>query len=331
MREKWPTIVICAIVAVLLLAYVFTFQVSVSQVAVHYRLGAPLRTINAGAQEESGWYLKLPYPIDAIEPFDKRVRVLDGKLTETQLKDNWDVIISMYASWRVVDPVKFRQSLRGDEELAERALKEIIHNETSQTVGQITFDNLVSADTTRLKFDEIEKEITENVRAQVSDKNYGVTVTSFGIRRIAIPESTTQKVFERMKAERKRIAEGYRREGETKKAEKIAEASRQKEVIIADALAEAKRIRSEGEAAEAQFYSVFAQAPELAIFLRRLEALSNISQDVKKRGSRLTFVLDTLTEPFGVLKEGPLKAGTLGDLLPKVDVKEEKAAERKEE
>jgi len=304
-KARWPTIVIAAMVGLLLLVYLVAFQVRVSEVAVHRRLGGVHRVLNQGEREESGWYVKIPL-IDRVRKYDRRVRVFDGRFTQMQLGDGWHVAISMYAGWRVSDPVEFESTLKGDVGSAEHVLKDIILNATNEVVGKIRFQNLISTDPDELMFGEIEKQIVERVRRVVDERNLGVTMTNFGIGRLAVPESTTEAVFKRMTEERAQAAGKRLEEGKTEKARLVAEATIRKEEIIANATAEAKRIRGEGEAAEAQYYDAFAAAPGLATFLRGLESLRTIAQDSAESNSPITFVLDLNTPPFGLLKQGPL-------------------------
>ncbi len=308
MKENKITVVIVCIVFVLMCAYVFMFQVRTTEMAIHYRPpGNVHRVINRpdADEDESGLYFRLPYPIDQVRTFDRRVRVIDGPLAQTQLQDEWQVIVSVFAPWRLSDPVLFEKNLGGNVEIANQHLRDIIFSETSNAISDMTFPNLVSTREDDLKFDELEERIREGTRASIKAKGYGLELVDFGIRRIAIPETTTEEVFERMKAEREQVAETYLAEGRARKQEIVAEAQKRAQNIRADAMAEAKRIESEGEAAEADFYAVFAEAPELAIFLRRLESLRNIAESAREEGAPISFVLDTRSEPLSVLYSGP--------------------------
>ncbi len=308
MRENKITVVIVCIAFVLMCAYVLTFQVRTTEVAIHYRPpGNVHRVINApgSGEDESGLYFRLPFPIDQMRTFDRRIRVIDGPLSQTQLQDEWQVIVSIFAPWRLSDPVLFERNLRGNIDLAGRNLRDIIFSETSNAISDMTFRNLVSTSEDDLRFDELEDRIMQGARAAIEERGYGIELLDFGIRRIAIPEATTEEVFKRMRAERDRVAETYLAEGRLRREEITAEAERQAQNIRADAMAEAKRIESEGEAAEAEFYAIFAEAPELAIYLRRLESLRNIAARARDARSPISFVLDTRSEPLSVLYTGP--------------------------
>lgn len=310
MKESKFTLVVICTVVLLLGAYVFMFQVRVNEVAVHYRPpGKVKRVINA--QEEltpgeggPGLYFRLPFPVDDVRTYDKRIRVIDGPLTQTQLKDDWQAIISMYCAWHINAPVGFEESLGGSVERARQRLRDIIYNETSKAVSNLTFHDLVSTDEEKVRqtFEGLEEKVTEGVQSAAVE--YGLQVDDFGIRRIAIPESTTREVFKRMRAERQKVAQTYIDEGESQKTAIIASAREQASNILTDAKKEAKNIRSEGEAAEAKYYDRFAEQPKLAIFLRRLEALRTIARKAREAGRPITFVLDPSTEPFSVLSRG---------------------------
>ncbi|HPY89797.1 MAG TPA: hypothetical protein PLT23_03660, partial [Lentisphaeria bacterium] len=77
-----------------------------------------------------------------------------------------------------------------------------------------------------------------------------------------------------------------------------SEADRKASEILAQAEAESKRIRGEGDEAAAKHYAVFQKNPDLALFLRNLEALKVSLSD------RDTLILDTDTPPYTLLKQG---------------------------
>ena len=314
MKKGKITIGLVSAIGVLLCLYFFMFQVRETEMVIHYRPpGKVLRVINAQQDDERGpgLYFRLPPPIDEVKRYDRRIRVLDGPLAQTQLKDEHQVIISVYAAWRVSDPVVFQKALEGDEDRARDSLKQVIFSETSKAVSDLTFDDLVSLDEKRLQFESLERQITEGVRKAIEErpseqyKGYGLALVAFGIRRIAIPESVTAKVFERMKKEREREAADDVEEGKKIKREKIAEARKEAERTLAQAEEQSKKIRSEGEREEAAYYETFKLYPDLAIFMRRLEALRNIAEAAREAGTPITFVLDTRTEPLAILYRGP--------------------------
>jgi len=340
MRARWLTVAVVGAVFLGLGAYLFVYSVPIDRVAAHYRLGKVMRVIRprleksaAGAQipaategveviEEAGWFFKLPWPFDEVTDYDQRIRELEGRLVQTQLPDGNQVIPRTYATWRIVDPVAFKESLKGDEESAVRRLKTIIMNDTNEVFGHHNLEDVVNTDPAKLKFDQIEQEIFAQVKDSLekTEQAYGVEVCSLGLTWIALPDDVTSSVFGRMEKERNRVAQGLLDEGEKEKRTQVAEAQEERDRILADAQAEAKKIRAEGEAEAAEYYVTFAEDPELAIFLRRLEAFKNIAMSASDNGQPLTLVLSTKAEPFGILESGPLKQVQVDEGGPALDL-----------
>ncbi|MFW6188941.1 MAG: SPFH domain-containing protein [Planctomycetota bacterium] len=347
MRERKLTIFIVALVCVGLLAKLFLYTVGVDEAAAHYRFGKVVRVIrptlsgeaepagvevNPGVEvvTEAGLFAKLPWPFDRVDDYSQKVRYVDGKQTQTQLEDGNQVIPRIYATWRVTDPVAFKKSLRGDEGVARMRLQSIIDNETNATFGGFQLEDLVSTDPQELQFDAVERDIYDGVKTDLKNMSdsYGIELCSLGITWIALPEDTTQAVFNRMTEERKSVAEKLIADGERIKRTKVAEATLQSRKIVAAAEARAKDIRAEAEAEAAGYYETFAKNQHLAIFLRRLEALRAITQSASDNGKPMTLVVSTKTEPFSILDTGPDKsARQAGPEVPEVPVRQLSASE----
>jgi membrane protease subunit HflC len=335
MKAKWPVVAVIALVVLVLMLYLFSYSVRVDQVAAHYRFGKvkhiikpPFGAVGALVEEageevetrgvpvkrRAGWFFKLPI-VDKVRRFDQRIRHVDGPLAQLQLPDENQVIPRVYATWRITDPVAFEETLMGEEEKGAQTVKESIGGRTPEVIGRYNLDDLVNTEPQELKFDKIEQEIFEAVKASIesSEKAYGIKVCSLGITWIALPEDATRAVFGRMEQERRTEAEKLTKEGERIKRTTVAAAKEQRAKVLADAEARARSIRAEGEAEAAEHYEVFALDQELAIFLRRLEAIRQIAENAADRDQPITFVLSTKTEPFGTLEADPLERAAPGE------------------
>ena len=120
-------------------------------------------------------------------------------------------------------------------------------------------------------------------------------------KKIDLPDDNKTAVFNRMISERNNIAAGFLAEGESEAKEIRIQAEREKTITLAEAEAKAQKIRAEGDAAAAKFYAVFKEEPELAEFLRKLDALREVMK------GRTTLVVDTSVPPFDLLKPGAAK------------------------
>jgi membrane protease subunit HflC len=139
---------------------------------------------------------------------------------------------------------------------------------------------------------EAEMLIETNQRAH---RDYGIEVAFLGIGKLGLPRDITEKVYERMRAEREEVAERYRSEGEGEAIIIKAKAESESDQVLAAARAEATRIRGRGDAEAARYYSAFEEDPGLASFLKKLEIMELSLK------TNATVILSSETEPFDLL------------------------------
>lgn len=246
-----------------------------------------------GAIAEPGLYGRWPWPVQKIETFDARTQVLEGALEQTLTQDGRPVLMSLFTAWRIADPVRFLERV-GTADQARRNLAGLIGHWRNATVGRHPFEALVNPDPKALKLEAIEKAVADAAGPEARER-YGIEIATVGIRALGLPQAITEKVFDRMRAERKAVAERYRSEGESEATRIRAEADSARDSKLAGAAAEARRIRAEGDAAAAEAYTVFEKDPGLALFLRKIEVLE------QTLGQRSTVVLGADTPPFDLL------------------------------
>ena len=144
-------------------------------------------------------------------------------------------------------------------------------------------------------FRSIEKEMLTDVQQHALSK-YGINVEFLGLKKLGLPESVTQKVFDRMTAERQREVERLKALGEAEAIRIKSAADRDRDKILTEADRKATEIRGEGDAEAAKSFAVFEGNPELATFLLKLNALEATLKE------RSTLILDERTPPFDLLK-----------------------------
>jgi len=283
-------LVLIAIFAVLL----FTYQVRQTEVALVTTFGRPSRS-----KTEPGLFFKLPWPIENVQTFDKRVQNFEDKLDETYTQDRITLLIMVYAGWTIKDPAVFRERFGGSIARAESSLEGLIRTAKLGVVGQHRFSQFISTDEKELKFVEIENEILAAIQRDAGG-SYGIEVKFLGIKKLELPQSITQPVFDRMKEERQRFVQKLQAEGESERISISSEADRDRDKILADADSEANRIRSQAELEAAPSYAVLEKNPDLAIFLLKLNSLEASLKD------RATLVLDARSAPFDLLNASSL-------------------------
>jgi membrane protease subunit HflC len=288
MKVKRAPLFIGIAIALLFLALQTLIIVREGELAVVTRLGRPHRTLT-----EAGLHSRMPWPIERVHRFDARLHTLRSALEETLTADGKNVLVAVYCGWRIADPLTFLERL-GTVQQAERSLDGLLRTHKNSALGRVSFSELVNVDARALKHDEIEERIFKAIQPEAR-KRYGIEIAFVGIRQLGLPESITKSVFERMRAERQELAERYRSEGEGEALRIRARAESERDQLLARADAEARRLRAEGEAEAAAHYKVFANNPELALFLRKLDALRETI------GDQATLILSAETEPFDLL------------------------------
>lgn len=279
------------LIAALFAVMQLLFIVREGEVAVVTHLGRPVRSIT-----EAGLYRRLPWPVQRVYRYDHRVRTLQGSFEEALTADGKNILLALYAGWRIAEPIRFLERV-GTVEQAETSLDGLLRTYKNAAVGQYRFSQFVNTNAAALRGEELEQNVLEQARDQARER-YGVELLVVGIRRLGLPEAITQSVFERMRAERQALADGYRSEGEGESIRIRAGADSERDQLLARAEADARRSRAEGEAEAAEQFKVFEKSPELALFLRKLDALEETLQ------SKSTVVLSSDTQPFDLLRGG---------------------------
>ena len=289
MKRNVLLTIIGLLVAALFILLQVVFTVREGEVVVVTTFGKPERALT-----EPGLYRRWPWPVQRLYRYDNRTHVVEGPFEETLTADGKNILVAVYAGWKIARPIEFLTGV-GTAEQAERNLDGMLRHHKSAVLGQYPFGSLVNVEAGQLRFEEIEQKMLAAAQPE-ADARYGITLEFLGIRKIGLPEAITEKVFERMRAERTEIAERYRSEGEGEAIKIRAEAESQRDQILARAEADAKRIRAEGDAKAAEHYQVFAEDPELAMFLLKLETMEQTLKD------KATLVLSADTEPYDLLR-----------------------------
>ncbi|MEJ0091002.1 MAG: SPFH domain-containing protein [Limisphaerales bacterium] len=228
-----------------------------------------------------------------VYKFDQRIQNFEDKYSESLTSDQINLLTSVYVGWKISDAKTFFPKFAGGSvEAAQHMLESTLRNAKNAVITKHTLTEFVNANPKDLQFDAIEGEITQAVQAQLQTNNCGMELEFLGFKKIGLPESVTQAVFARMTSDRQILINKYTYEGEGEAQKIKSAADRQASEVVNNAVADATRIRGEGEAAAAKVLPVFQQNPELANFLLRIDALQ------QALNQRSTLILDERTPPF---------------------------------
>jgi membrane protease subunit HflC len=290
MKKNLLTIIISAVLAVIFVLLLFTFQVRTSEVAVVTTFG---QTTSQISEPRAFPFFKWPWPIQKVYKLDKRIQNFEDKFTETITADNNNLLTTVFVGWHITDAKAFFPKFAGGSTaVAERLIEDIVTQAKAAVVGKHPLGDFVNANPNDLKFDAIEQEIKTITEAQLASQNCGISIDYLGIKKLGLPESVTQSVFDRMTAERKGLADKLDAEGQAEARKIRSSADLAASKVISSAESKAREIRASGETVAAAMLPVFQQNPELANFLLRLEALE---ASLKERS---TLIFDARTPPF---------------------------------
>jgi membrane protease subunit HflC len=303
--QHWPVLCLGFIVLGVFVAVMVCFEVKETEHALVLTFGKPATRVVDGVEEareyEPGLHLKWPSPISRVWKHDNRLQCYElkrGQVEQIQTADDYQIIVTTFVLWRIGDPLVFMKRVRNTTE-AEAKLDDVVRNSRNSVLAQCRLTELINTDPDKVRLPEIEQDIlgrgVEGGLYETAMQKYGIEVTYVGFKHLGFPEAVTSKVFDRMRAERMRKSARYRAEGRRDAQKLKSEADYQASQILADANAQAKSIRAEGDEVAAKSYAAFAENPELAAFLRKLESLR------KTLNENTTLVLDTSTPPYDLL------------------------------
>jgi membrane protease subunit HflC len=185
--------------------------------------------------------------------------------------DKRNIVVESLATWRIAEPERFLATL-ANREAAEPRLADLVLGEIGAVLGRHPASALVAPDSNTDRFQSIVSEIRSRI-ASSARASYGIEVVDVALLRLSLPEQNREHVFERMKAERGRMAKELRTAGELLARKIIAQADRERGHIEAEAYAQAQRLRAEGDAEAAKIYAAaFGQDPAFYKFMRTLQA-----------------------------------------------------------
>ncbi len=281
-----PSIIIGALLA-LLLAANSMFVVSERELAVLFQFGAVQRT-----SFQPGLHFKIPL-IQSVRKFDKRLLSVSSEPDRFLTSEKKDVYVDFYVKWRIADVSRFYTATMGDELGAAQRLGPIVRQAIGKAINERKLQEVVSGGRADML-----RQILEATRKPATE--LGVEVVDVRIKRTDLPKEVSNSVYQRMAAERTRVASGLRAEG-SQAAETIqADADRARQVILAEARADGERLRGEGEAEAARIYAqAYGKDAEFYGFWRSLQAYR---QSFRSKDGVL--VLDRDSEFFKYFGEG---------------------------
>ena len=259
--NRLVTIFVAGFIGLMILSST-VFVVDQRRFAIVFALGEVREVIS-----EPGLHFKLPPPFQNVLYLDKRILTLDTPDADRFITaEKKNILVDAYIKWRITEPRLYYVSFGGDETRARDRMSQIVKAALNDEITKRTVREVISGERGKVM-----QSIQEKVVAEA--KQIGVQIVDVRLKRVDYVEQINTSVYERMKAERARVANELRSTGQADSEKIRADADRQRTVILAEAFREAEKIKGEGDAKASQIYAeAFGKNPEFYKFYRSLEA-----------------------------------------------------------
>lgn len=213
-----------------------------------------------------GLHFKIPFA-EEVRKFDSRILTLDARAERFLTLEKKSMMVDSFAKWRIIDVSKYYTATSGNETRAQLLLEQRINEGLRNQFANRNLHEVVSGER-----DQLMEDITKQLDAFMRE-SLGIEVVDVRVKKIDLPEEVSDPVYDRMKAERREEANEARERGRKEANFLLAEADRQKVIIVAEAYRNAELLRGEGDATAAAVYAAaHNQDPEFYAFVRSLDA-----------------------------------------------------------
>ena len=260
------TVIIISLFLLFLTAYGSMFVVHQVQQVLVLQFGDPKRVI-----KDPGLKFKLPLIQNTVD-YDKRVLDYDLPVEEIIASDQKRLVVDPFARYKILDPLKFYQTVRNENGIRNR-LNSIIIAALRRVVGGVQLSSLLTD-----KRQSIMSDIRDEVNREA--QRFGIEVIDVRIRRADLPEANSLAIYDRMESEREKEAREYRAQGQEASKRIRSIADRDKTVILANASKKGQILKGEGDSQSIKIYAnAFKKDPEFFMFYRSMQAYKESLSD----------------------------------------------------
>ncbi len=218
-----------------------------------------------GSDYSPGLHIKAPI-IQDVRYFDRRILTLDKQPERYLTQEKKNVQVDFFVKWKIADVAGYyRATNGGDEGRALNLLSDIINDGLRNEFGTRTIKEAVSGERREI-MQALERGAAPKIRP------LGIELVDVRVKRIDLPDTVSESVYARMRAERQQVAAMLRAKG-AEAAERIrADADREREVIVAESYRKAQEARGAGDAKATEIYAdAYGKDEEFFRFYNSLE------------------------------------------------------------
>ncbi len=235
-----------------------------------------------------GLNFKIPF-IQKATFFPKNLLTWDGDPGQVPTKDKTYIWVDTFARWKIVDPIKYFQTVNNEfaalerlDDIIDPAMRNLVtsyplvESVRNSSRSMDTFESVGAETRKRLQYkinlgrDEITKRIVKQASNKLSP--FGIELVDVKIKRINYIENVRQAVYNRMIAERNQIAEKYRAEGKGEASNIRGEKEKELQVIKSQAYKTAQTLKGKADAKATQIYAdAYSVDPDFYEFLKVMD------------------------------------------------------------
>ncbi|WP_026496258.1 protease modulator HflC [Butyrivibrio sp. WCD3002] len=255
---------------------------------VHQKEFVAVRQFGKIVRVESEPGLKMITPfVQSTQRINAAIKMYDIPKSDVITRDKKSMIADTYVLWRVVEPVKFIQSLNAIDSRAQERIEAAVYNATKTAISSMSQDEVIEA-----RGETLTKLITEDANSDMG--GYGIEIVTAQIKALDLPDDNRTAVYERMTSERNNIAASYQAEGAAE-AQKIKnETDKKVAILTADAEKTAAQLEGEGEAEYMRILSEAYNTEDKADFYNYVRSLEAMKKSLT--GGQKTIILDKNSE-----------------------------------
>jgi len=286
MKSKGISIIVAAIV--LFLGFASAYVVDETEQVVVTQFGKVI----GNPKTEPGLYFRIPF-IQNTNYFPKNLLAWDGDPGQIPTLDKTFIWVDTFARWKIVDPIKFFQTLNNVvsamgrlDDIIDPAVRNFI---TSYPLIETVRLSNRKLDTFEIGLENVKEEkvhpittgrevITQNILQQAQPKlrEFGIELVDVKMKRVNYVEQVRDSVYGRMIAERKQIAEKFRSEGKGEAQKILGEKERDLKLITSEAYRTAQEVMGKADAEATKIYAqAYNMDPEFYSFVKTLDIYKN--------------------------------------------------------
>jgi len=233
---------VIALLIVIFVGFGAVYRVDMRQKAIVFQFGEIVRSDDA-----PGLHFKVPF-INNVQKFDARIQTMDAAPESYLTKEKKNLVVDSFVKWRISNAADFYTTLGGLKANAENRLAQRVNDALRQEFGKRSVQQVISGD--RVTIMDVVRDTTDQ-----ETKALGVEVVDVRLKRVDLDTTISIGVYQRMEAERSRVAKDLRARG-AEAGEKIrADADRQRAIILAEARRQAQQTKGEGDAKATAIYA----------------------------------------------------------------------------